>query len=252
MEMIGVMAIMAILAAVLAPSLTGAINDAFAQAEGENLEAIAEALELSIRRNGAIPSGSINDWTVAVAAMSDLAADQIATNRRGRQRVLLFDPDFLTAGGGFSGYTQTGGLASAPLSPRALLISNFTGNVSVSTSDAGAFDSMWNQAAGAPYLESETLHIHRINLRPLFKEVVLTSESSNMAAMSLNNAASVAVPAASGAVDGAMTRYVLADSRMLLYGDPYPTGGVETVYKVTDDLGLRFVDLGTDFGWVQP
>ncbi|MEL7311136.1 MAG: type II secretion system protein [Pseudomonadota bacterium] len=252
MELIGVMAILAILSAVLAPSIVGSINDAYGAAEAANLQQIVGELEAYVRRNSRIPSATLSDWTAAVATLSNIPADDIAANRRGFERRLYFDPNFFTAGGGFSGYQQTGGLAAAPLSPRVMLISDLTGNVGFPGNNAVTFDDIWNQRAGASLVESDRLFIQRWHLGALFKEVLATNTASNQAAISLNAAAAVPVPAAGVTLDGVLSRFVIEDSRLLVYADPYPTGDLQSVFKVTDDLGLRYEDQGGGFVWVQP
>ncbi|MEM6818855.1 MAG: type II secretion system protein [Pseudomonadota bacterium] len=252
MELIGVMAILAVLSAVIAPSIVGTVNDAYGRAEAANLRQIAEDLELFIRRNSQIPSGALGDWTAAVGTLSDAPVNDLALNRRGFQRVLYFDPNFFVASGGFAGYLQTGGLTAPPLSPRVMLISNLRGNVTGLTNNAAVFDDIWNQRPTAALFESDTLFVQRLNLGRLFKEVLVSSAAPNQAAISFNNAPAIAVPAAGLLSEGVLSRFVLQDSRVLLYADPFPIGGLQTAYKATEDLGLRYTDLGGTFGWLQP
>ncbi|MEO0951304.1 MAG: prepilin-type N-terminal cleavage/methylation domain-containing protein [Pseudomonadota bacterium] len=74
MEMIAVMAILAVLSAIIAPSIVDTVNDAYAKAEDANLEQIADDLERYVRRNGAIPSGNVGDWSNALATLSSARA----------------------------------------------------------------------------------------------------------------------------------------------------------------------------------
>ncbi|MEL7022139.1 MAG: prepilin-type N-terminal cleavage/methylation domain-containing protein [Pseudomonadota bacterium] len=252
MELIGVMAILAILSAVMAPSIVSSINDAYGTAEAANLQRITDDLERYVRRNGRIPSATVSDWTNAVATLSSLPTADLALNRRGFARRLYFDPNFFTAGGGFSGYQQTDGLTAAPLSPRVMLISDLTGNVGFPGNNATTFDDIWNQTPGTALVESDRLFIQRLHLGGLFKEVLVTNTSANQAAISFNTAAAVAVPAAGVSLDGVLSRFVIEDTRLLVYADPYPTGDLRSVFKITDDLGLRYVDQGSGFIWIQP
>ena len=250
MELIAVMAILAVLSAVLAPSIVDTVNDAYAKAEDANLAQIGEDLERYVRRTGRIPSGVLADWTNALATVSSAPTSELATNRRGYQRLLYFDPSFFTVGGGFGGYVQTSGLAAPPASPRVMIISNLRGDVPAQGNNATRFDDVWNQRAGARIVESETVKIHRMNLGGLFREVVLTSDAPTSVGAAFNAAPAVAVPPAAGGTDGVLIRYVIEDTRLALYAGPFPVGALLTVYKVKEDLGIRFDDGGG--GWVLP
>lgn len=250
MELIAVMAILAVLSAIIAPSIVDTVNDAYAKAEDANLAQIAEDLERYVRRTGQIPSGALADWTGALATVSSAPATALATNRRGYQRLLYFDPSFLTVGGGFGGYTQTTGLLAPPASPRVMIISDLRGNVPAQGNNAARFDDIWNQRPGARIVESETVKIRRLNLGGLFREVVLTSDALTAVGAAFNAAPAVAVPPAVGVTDGVLIRYVIEDTRLSLYAGPFPVGALLTVYKVKEDLGIRFDDaIG---GWVLP
>ncbi|MEL6949987.1 MAG: prepilin-type N-terminal cleavage/methylation domain-containing protein [Pseudomonadota bacterium] len=251
MEMIAVMAILAVLSAIIAPSIVDTVNDAYAKAEDANLDQIADDLELYIRRNGVIPSGNIGDWSNALATLSSAPSTELAANRRGYQRMLYFDPSFF-GGGSFGGYVQSGGLTAPPASPRVMIISDLRGNVAGQGNNAGRFDDIWNQNPGARIVESDTVKIRRINLGHLFKEVLISTNSLNAPGVSLNGAPAIAVPAAVGTVDGLLLLYVLEDTRLSLLGDPFPVGSLQSVYKVKEDLGLRYEDAGGTPIWVLP
>ena len=133
-----------------------------------------------------------------------------------------------------------------------LQLSDLRGNVPSQGNNVARFNDIWNQNPGAVLVESETLVIRRINLQPLFREVLLTNNTANQAAVSFNNAAQVPVPAAVGGTDGVLQRFVIADSRVAVFADPFPVGNLQSVYKLSTGLGLRYADDGAGPVWVQP
>ncbi|MEO1574044.1 MAG: prepilin-type N-terminal cleavage/methylation domain-containing protein, partial [Pseudomonadota bacterium] len=97
LEIIGVVAVLAILSSVLAPSVVDTINRSYATAEEKNLATLAEVLRQSVRQTRSVPSPAINNWTTALAAQSEFTANQIRFNRRDQQRALFVHPQFFSA-----------------------------------------------------------------------------------------------------------------------------------------------------------
>src|SRR5437867_7174060 len=130
-EMIGVLAVIAILAAALAPSFVRQMDKTAGDQESASLKAFGDALQKSIMRNRYIPSAT--DWasTVATELGVDIAA--VTNSPRQQPRFFLIDPNLninntgVTPGG--SGepalpYTQANaGSANLPASPRLLILS---------------------------------------------------------------------------------------------------------------------------------
>lgn len=252
MELIAVMAILAILSAVLAPSLIDAIDDAYATAEANNLSAIADDLERYISDTGIVPDRALATWSAAVATTSSRALASIQLNERGFTRSVYFDPRFIASGGGFNGYVQTGGLSTPPASPRVMIISDMRGNVAVQANDATRFNDIWNRTAGAALVESDTLKIERRHMGGLFHRVLLANQSTSQAAYSINAAGQLAVPAGSSGVDGLLSRYIIEGSELALYGTPFPTGGLASAALVQRDVSLRYASDGGSFEWARP
>lgn len=133
-EVIGVLAVMATLMAVIAPSVMRTLDRAARDAEGKNLEAIGQGVELYIRNNFAWPS-----------ALTDLSPDfvpfgntQLTQNGRGYPRYFFMHPDV-------SGFTNAAGLTSTQLADtRFLLISNVSSDVNPTITNAGEFNTWWN------------------------------------------------------------------------------------------------------------
>src|SRR5262245_1908820 len=92
MELIGVMAILAILAAILLSSTPGQIDVAASNVESTNLLKFATALQKSILRTRTIPPSNSIAQTVANELGADLKL--VTVNARNNSRVFLYDPLF--------------------------------------------------------------------------------------------------------------------------------------------------------------
>ncbi len=252
LEMIGVMAVMAILAGALAPSVFQMLERGYQDAEQQSISTVAAALQDYVLVNKTIPTENINVWTVAVAGFAALPPQRVQFNEKNFQRRLYVDPVFFTTSAQtFPGYTQTVGLAVMPNSPRAMLVSNLQGNVSAVLDQASEFDDVWNQS-GTPLLaESNTLIIERINLAPLFKRLVLSNSNTSQAGYILEAGTEGAVAAGSGTVDGTRSVVVLRNSRLSLNAAPFPGGVTQRQLIVSRDLSLRYESDGSNWFWSE-
>lgn len=160
-EMIGVLAIMAILATVIVPNAVKSLDRAAIRAEGTNLANLGESLKLYVRQNAAPPNAA--NWTTQLGAYADLNPTELAVNKRNEARVFLLDP------------------ASTP-APRVLLLSVMrTGLTLPTTATTAQFDAIWNTADGvvptasnwpggwnAVANSADYLVIGRVNLTPIY------------------------------------------------------------------------------------
>jgi prepilin-type N-terminal cleavage/methylation domain-containing protein len=89
-ELIGVLAIMAILASVIGPNTLRSLDRAAIRAEAQTLENLGEQVKLYLRSAGTAPTPT--NWTTSVASYADISPADIATNRRRMNRVYLTDP----------------------------------------------------------------------------------------------------------------------------------------------------------------
>jgi len=250
MEMIGAMAIIAILAAVLAPSLTDDIDLADGSAEEENLQVLMHALEQHVLDNKSIPNPAPANWAAAIALYAELPQDDVRFNTRGFTRRLYADPRFFTnTDTNFPGYTQTSGLASRPVSPRLMLVSDLTGDAPAPPSSSADFNAIWDQSAGAAVLEGEKVKIARLNLASRFHRLLLVNSDVQQPSFALESAAAVPVPGAVGGVDGNLTRYLLDSTRLSVNFSPYPSGANNTVTIVRSDLALHYTTDGSTWYW---
>src|SRR6266568_5854032 len=121
-EMIGVLAVIAILAAALAPSLVRQMDKTAGDQESAALKSFGDALQQSIMRNRYIPSAT--DWASTVATELGVDTTAVTDSPRRQQRFFLIDPNLTIAGAGLP-YTQTSaGSASKPVSPRVMILSS--------------------------------------------------------------------------------------------------------------------------------
>lgn len=250
MELIGVMAIIAIMAAVLAPSLTDGIDRAYAAAEQAHLETLMDSLEQHILVNKQIPRQTTAEWTAAVAGYADLASADVEFNDRGYRRRLYVDPQFFSSTEStFPGYTQNAGLASRPYSPRLMIVSDLTRNAPNPPGSAADFAAIWDQTGSATLIEGEKVKVARLNLSGRFHRLLLSNANGQQPFYSLEGGSATAVPAAVGGVDGTLTRYVLKSSRLSVFFSPFPAGGMNTSTLVDGDLSLRYTTDGSNWFW---
>ncbi len=250
MELIGAMAIIAILAAVLAPSVTDGIDRAYAAQEEANVSSLMGALEQHILQNKDIPREAAASWTAAIATYAELARDDVEFNPRGYRRQLYVDPQFFTSSEAvFPGYVQGAGLTSRPYSPRLMLVSDLTRNVPNPPRTAAEFAAIWDQTNTAVVVEGPKVKLERLNLAGYFHRLLLVNSHSQQPAYALESGGSVPVPAAFGGVDGTLTRYVLSSSRLSVFFSPYPTGGTNTSTLVAEDVALHYTTDGSSWFW---
>jgi prepilin-type N-terminal cleavage/methylation domain-containing protein len=177
-EMIGVLAIMAILASVIVPNALRSLDRAAIRAEETSLAALGEQLKLYLRDNSALPSTAIPpatpNWTTQLASYADLSPTDLLTNKRANNRVYLVDP-------------------AAPGGRRAILLSSMRQGLNLpaatNINTAARFDAIWQTADGSvPPTSSwngwnawantanagDYLVIERVNLAPIYSTDLLT------------------------------------------------------------------------------
>lgn len=191
-EMIGVLAIISILAAVLIPNLISSIDSVSIDTEQASMKGLASSLEDYIIRTKSIPSegtGTAGSWAWSLASQSAIPFPQIHTNKMGVARQFIIDPAFgnpanATAIQNIAGYvagpapavgiavplytqqiTGLGGLNIAPQLPplRVIIVSdmrktNAAGVVPaplITPTTPVAFNNVWDQALpiGDPWRE---------------------------------------------------------------------------------------------------
>lgn len=241
LELVGVMAVVAIMAGALAPNLADSIDTAYSDAERQNLKTLAESLQEYILEQKRIPSPQASSWVDAIASVSTYSKERIRSNDKGYRRRLLFDPGFFTGGDKkFKGYVQGKGLNQQPVSPRMMLISDMTRHTRNVKNKTAVFDAIWNRADKAVLKEGDDLIIERINLAGKFHRIILSNQNSKSASYRLESGSNEPVPRANGGRDGSLTRYVLHNSRIALFAAPYPSGDMQQVAVVKSDYAMRY------------
>jgi len=201
-ELIGVLAIIAIMASMLAPNMLRSIDRAAVRAEGETLARLGDQFERYVRErvrlDPATPATWLPtqaNWATAVATYSDLATTDLTANKRRINRVFAYDT------------------SSSP-APRALILSSMrTGlNLPSAATVSSNFQTIWqtpddlvpstlNWAGWSAVANSgDHLVIERINLQLAYVEegrtftVALNNTTASAASYRRNGGSAVALP----------------------------------------------------------
>ncbi|MFM2081841.1 MAG: hypothetical protein RL380_532 [Verrucomicrobiota bacterium] len=203
-EFIGVLTVIAILAAVSLSVVVKRVDLAAANTEVANLASISNALVLQILRSNSIPSDTT--WHSNAASWLALPANSVLTNARGYTRKLLIDTN------GFGSltlpYTQTAaGLATLPTSPRFIVVSSLTANLPsglATKPGATVFNDIWGTTPNKIPTNSvwtgwtgrgDDLVIQRMSLQPLFHRVLLVNaDGGPQGKYGINGSTATAVP----------------------------------------------------------
>ncbi len=243
-EMLGVLAIIAVLAALLVPVVIKRVDRAAWIREMSDLGSISNALTLQIVRNKWVPNETT--WAQAAANWSMVPTAQITTTPRGYNRVYLIDPNLSLSGPNNSGslflQTNNTGLSSRPLNARLLLVSALARSnlplTSGKTLTAANFADLWNTPTGVKPASlaaswpgtGDDICLQRLNLEPLFCQLILNNHDTNGTAaftIDANVANPTAVPYGglgwngwylSGSVVGLNSNYT-AQTRHVLKGN---------------------------------
>ncbi len=219
LALVGILAIMTIVASVLLPNMVTLQNQQATNAERVNLKGIAQGSDLYLRRNLA--------WPPNLAAHSPeyvtLDSAQLLQNPRGYLRYFQIHPDTV----GFSNQT---GLASSDLpNARFLLISDLTQDAAPIITNATEFDTWWGTAT------TPDLYIYKGNMAHLFHEVNL-SGAGDGGSYQIDSATTNS----GGATLSNYTRYHVRGTVVAL--DESPTfGSPELQFTLTTNVSYVFV-----------
>ena len=160
-EMIGVLAILAILASFITPNVINQLKAAKRDAEDEQLATIAKGVELYVRQTRSFP-GTI---TVLSPDYVPIALGQLTTNPNGFLRYFFVQPNI-------SGFANSTGLLTTALADaRFILITHLGQNVNPSIITDADFETWWNtDETGTPDLK-----IHRGHVGHLFQLLSLSA-----------------------------------------------------------------------------
>ena len=187
-EMIGVIAIMAIAAAILTPNLARRISRQNGEKEDQALAMLAESLVRSVRTTQTIPGA--NSWTTNIAAQTSLSANDVRYLNpadTASERVFLLHPSFTPTNASGTDPLWTQGLtgASVVTNAKILILSSHKSSLTLPVSSgrassAAVFDAIWDWSFDATTKappsgwpagwtgNGEYLHVQRVNLSSLF------------------------------------------------------------------------------------
>ena len=190
-EVIGVLAIIAVLASVVLPALIRQTDNVVAAQESAALQSFGNAFQSSVTRNRRIPAVAGNDWATNIANELGLNLADVTNNIRRQPRILLLDTNgFGTLALPYA-QTDTGTLvpAGSSFNPRLMLVSSLglplpsgATTAPLVTSD---FNNLWNWDGTKANFPStgvwngwtgnpNDITVQRINLSPLFVNLWLT------------------------------------------------------------------------------
>ncbi len=202
-EMIGVLAILTILAGIITPNVLHTIERAAVRAEADNLRTLGGQIGLYLRDNTVMPTAAVPpalpNWTSQLATYSSLSSADILTNKR--QMIRLYVPDPVAA------------------NQRAMLLSSMRTGVALPTAAnvSANFQTIWSTADGSVPVAAgwgawnannvEYLVIERVNLSSIYRTDLLSLT------ITLNNKTPVAAvpPAPAVPATNASYRITLAN-----------------------------------------
>jgi hypothetical protein len=239
--MIGVLAIMAIIASAIIPNVAQEITRAMAAAEDTSLTSISNALVRSATDNHALPSVVAAQWSAAVSSYITIPLNEISTNKGSGSRRLISRPTNGLLGVPYNqsarfaaGVAPQGTLPTvAPLQARMLLVSNLNTAVAGGAINDAQFDAIWDQAGVIPngFTVNEKLRISRISFANEFYPVTVNCTSiAGVPRWSLDAAAAKTV------VIGAFTVYLMTGTRINLFIGAVAAGTL----VVTKPLGITY------------
>lgn len=160
-EMIGVLAVLSIMVALITPNLIDQLDRAAQDLEEASLKTIGQGVESYLRANEA--------WPANLAALSPdfvpFGNTQLSTNDRGYTRYFFAHPDS-------SSFSNGTGLAQSALADmRFLLISNVNSDASPTINNSNQFDTWWN----TDETSTPDLKIYRGHISQLFHLVSVSA-----------------------------------------------------------------------------
>jgi len=219
-ELIGVLAILAILASFFTPSVINQLRSARRDAEDQQLVNIAQGIELYLRQTRSFPAN--------LPALSPdyvpVSSGQLNNNANGFLRYYFVQPNI-------SGYTNVAGLDPAALADsRYLLITDLTQNTNPSIITDADFETWWNtDETGTPDLK-----IHRGHVGHLFHLLSLSADGAG-GSYDIDGTATDS----GGGTLALHTRYhVTGTSIQLDEADTFATA--ETQFTMTAEAGYQF------------
>jgi prepilin-type N-terminal cleavage/methylation domain-containing protein len=181
-EMIGVLAIVAVIAGLLVPIALRHLDRITSDQEIARLQSLGDALKQSIASTRSIPG--ITNWATVIATQSGLDTGSVTNNVRNQPRIFLVDTNgWLSTNLPYA--QNSSGAPAVPVNARIMLVSSLGKSLPIATGTplASDFDALWNAPPGTvPWTgwngDPDDIKIERLNLSPLFVKLVLTTYNS--------------------------------------------------------------------------
>ena len=255
-EMIGVLAIIAIVASIITPNLTRRISRANGDKEDDTLATLGDGLVRYAKVYQIIPGP--NTWTTNVATMTGLPVKQVTyfNSDTNNARVYLVHPAFMPTNAATTDplWTQTSSGATSVTNARILIISSQKSNLALpvssgKASSAAAFDAIWDwnfdpatkaPPAGWPVAwngNGEYLHLQRINLAAQFFRVTFSNSQFPSAYPSVQFGSSSNVTLNS---TSAIDAYYIQSTYLRLFKDSGSGSGLDLSYSVESAMNFLY------------
>jgi|GEM_PF-1000533 len=182
-ELIGVLAIIAILGLIVTENVLEKVKRQARQTEGDNLATFADAMRRSVVRTKSIPGAG--NMPAQIAAELSLPMSKVLTTSFRYTRYFFMHPDFRVGNGSMPTvpYTQTVlGSTNEPANCRALIVSSIgpmEEDVLPAEMDGTTFTNLWNTGEAWDALARD-VKLQRIEFRDLFHRVVLNNLEPSM------------------------------------------------------------------------
>ncbi|MBL9170136.1 MAG: type II secretion system protein [Verrucomicrobiales bacterium] len=199
-EMIGVLAIVSILAGMVGPNLIRRVIESNAAREAKTLQTLADGLSSHVQAWQTIPGSA--SWVTNVSSSLGLSPTDVAysdpANPAGSGRVYLIHPAFTPSNGTDPLFTSSASGSVAPTNARILIISCTkrgltipvtSGKAANTAGNRNRFDNIWNWSLN-PFTKAPPtgwpaawngnghhLHVQRINLAPHFFRLTVSNPS---------------------------------------------------------------------------
>jgi prepilin-type N-terminal cleavage/methylation domain-containing protein len=207
-EMIGVLAVIAVLVAMLLPRWIKRIDLATSRAEVGNLLTVSNALVAQVLHgSGGVNLFDATTWQQPVANWTMLPVSKVTANARGYTRLYYVQENSIPP----TGYSQdsqgTSGFSGPPQNLRAMVVSVLRGDgldggtcpyPSGGALSPTEFDRLWNLADGAKpsgggwdsfHCRGDNFLVARVNYAPLFHHLLLLNRETNQVpAFTINDA----------------------------------------------------------------
>jgi prepilin-type N-terminal cleavage/methylation domain-containing protein len=228
-EMIGVLAVIAILAAAIFPVLLRQLDYAAQGNEGTNLAAVASGLQQGAMGRRYVPSA--NDWAGFIATNIGWRVSGVQTNTRNNPRIFLIDPTLVIGTNTAANlpYQQTTrGSTNLPTNPRFIIMTSLSSALPTGLNSgiplSADFNALWSNPddtiptgtswSWSNFKQGADIRIQRINLAPSFCHLVLSVSDPTNALYSIDNSV---ISTVTNGPTGGLDTYLLSSTILKLY-----------------------------------